>query len=200
MRRRGHVYLFARAPMIGAVKRRLAAGIGDAEAWRFYRRTTAVVLDRIAGDPRWHTWIAVTPDRFARSGRFWPGAVRRVPQGSGDLGHRMARALRRFPHAPALIVGSDVPDLSADHIARAFAALGRAEFVFGPATDGGFWLVGARAPGRLPDLFHGVRWSSPHALDDTLARLGRRRVALLETLDDVDDAAALARRGDEVNL
>ncbi len=186
----GQVYLFARAPMVGAVKRRLAADIGDMAAWRFYRDTTRDVLRRIAADPRWRTSLSVTPDRFAAAGRFWPAGVERLPQGPGDLGRRMARGLKRFPDRPAVIVGSDIPALSADHIAAAFAALRRHDMVFGPAADGGYWLVGARRPGRLGRLFENVRWSSPHALKDTLAGLKPgRRVAFLEMLEDVDNGA-----------
>ena len=81
------------------------------------------------------------------------------------------------------------------HIARAFALLGGHDLVFGPARDGGFWLVGARRGRPLPrSLFDGVRWSTPTALADTLAGLPRYvTTALVDTLDDVDDAAALRR-------
>ena len=61
--------------------------------------------------------------------------------------------------------------VTAARIAEAFALLGRHDLVFGPAADGGFWLVGCRH--RPPD-FGEVRWSSPHALEDTLANLPRR--------------------------
>ncbi|NQU71225.1 MAG: glycosyltransferase [Rhodospirillales bacterium] len=194
MKRAGHVYLFARAPMIGAVKRRLAADIGDPAAWRFYRETTRDVLRRIAVDPRWWTSLSVTPDRFAETGRFWPSGVQRIPQGYGDLGQRMTRALKRYPDRPAVIVGSDIPAVSADHIAAAFEALRTHDLVFGPAADGGYWLVGARTPGRLGRLFGNVRWSGPHALTDTLAGLKpSRRVAFLDVLEDVDDGPGLER-------
>ena len=190
---RANLIMFARAPMVGMVKRRLAADIGALAAQRFYARTTATVLARLAGDRRWRTWLAVTPDRFAAAGRFWPGTVRRLPQGNGDLGRRMARAMRRFPGAPAVLVGSDIPDLGPAQVAAAFAALGSHDAVLGPAADGGYWLVGLRDGRALPGMFDGVRWSTPHALADTLANLRRRRVALLETLDDIDDGADLRR-------
>jgi len=189
----GQVYMFVRAPMIGVGKRRLAADIGDMAAWRFSRHTTRDVLRRISDDPRWQTTLSVTPDRFASSGRFWPANLPRTPQGQGDLGRRMVRALKRHPHNPAIIVGSDIPALSADHIAAAFQALCTHDLVFGPAGDGGYWLVGARIPGRLGRLFQNVRWSSPRALEDTLAGLKpSRRVAVLDVLDDVDDGADYA--------
>lgn len=188
-----HLVVFARAPRLGAVKRRLAAGIGAVAARGFYVETTRALLRRVTGDTRWRSVIAVTPDAAARRGRHWPGSVARLSQGHGDLGARMERAMLRFPGRKVVLVGSDIPDLSADHIRRALGALGRADLVFGPAADGGYWLVGAR-DGRLArGLFRGVRWSSPRALSDTLDNAPARRVAMLEMLHDIDDAADLER-------
>ncbi|HTZ78368.1 MAG TPA: DUF2064 domain-containing protein, partial [Stellaceae bacterium] len=92
-------------------------------------------------------------------------------------------------------VGSDIPDIAPRHIAAAFRALGRSDAVFGPAEDGGYWLVGLRRSPRVPaGLFADVRWSSAHALADTRASLPRKfEVALLEMLEDVDDGAAYER-------
>jgi glycosyltransferase A (GT-A) superfamily protein (DUF2064 family) len=90
-----------------------------------------------------------------------------------------------------VLVGGDIPGLAARHIASAFRQLGGHDLVFGPAGDGGFWLVGARRPARLPQLFSNVRWSQPYALADTLAGLPRRvTVGFVERLEDVDDAEA----------
>jgi rSAM/selenodomain-associated transferase 1 len=190
-----HLVIMVKAPQLGAVKSRLGREIGAAAALSFYRATTAALLKRLGGDPRWRCWLAVTPDRFAKGRAFWPRRLARLPQGRGDLGQRMARPLRRLPPGPVVIVGSDIPSLSAAHVARAFAALGHHDLVFGPAEDGGYWLVGARRrPPPPPDLFRAVRWSSAHALADTLANLGPRfRVALVDTLSDVDTAADYAR-------
>ena len=93
---------------------------------------------------------------------------------------------------PAATAISDIPAVTARHIAAAFRLLGNHENVFGPAADGGFWLVGARRVPHLPPLFGTVRWSGPHALADVLANLPRRvSVGFAARLDDVDDAAAL---------
>ncbi len=199
-----HLVVFARAPRLGAVKRRLAADIGDVAAWQFYRRTLARVLRRIAPDPRWRSWLSVTPDRFARASGIWRFSGSRlprlIPQGAGDLGQRMARPLADLPPGPVVIVGCDIPDLDRTHIARAFAVLGRHDAVFGPAEDGGYWLVGARRRPRVPDLFARVRWSSPHALADTRANLAPGQSAvLIDLLRDIDDGAAYeAWRRDQV--
>jgi len=189
-----HLVLFARAPMRGAVKTRLAADIGKDAALAFYRRTLHDVLWRLGRDARWQTWLAVTPDRAAYDPPLWPAVpgVALIPQGGGDLGARMARPLRELPPGPVVIVGSDIPDLGPGHVMDAFAALGRHDMVFGPAADGGYWLVGARRSPVVPHgLFENIRWSSPHALSDTLAGLpSHHRVGMLGELDDIDDGAA----------
>ena len=192
-RMRGHLVVMARAPRLGAVKRRLARDVGALEAWRFYRATTAGLLRALARDPRWRTWLALTPDRAARGRAPWPAPCNVVAQGPGDLGARMGRLLRALPPGPVVIVGSDIPGLGPGHVARAFRRLGANDWVLGPAADGGYWLIGARRRPALRPPFARVRWSGPHALADTLANLAGARVALLEELTDIDTGADLAR-------
>jgi rSAM/selenodomain-associated transferase 1 len=185
---RNHLVIFAKAPRIGTVKTRLAhgvEGIGRLEAWRFYWGQTQRLLRNVGHDPRWRTVLAVTPDRAAAKG-FWPGGMQRVPQGHGGLGARMARVFDRLPPGPAVIVGSDIPGVRRDHIAQAFRALAHHDAVFGPAADGGYWLVGLSRRRAAPGVFRNVRWSTRHALADTLVNLRGRRVAMLEQLSDVD--------------
>jgi glycosyltransferase A (GT-A) superfamily protein (DUF2064 family) len=103
----------------------------------------------------------------------------------------MANCLIGFGHHPALIVGSDIPDIDRRHVAAAFDKLRRNELVFGPSDDGGYWLVGAAQGARVGNLFNDVRWSTEHALADTLANVRQGvRVAMLEPLADIDDGAA----------
>ncbi len=178
----------AKAPRRGAVKRRLAAAIGEGEALRFYRSCLAHSLMRLARDRRWLTLIAVTPDSDVFSSLFpsWPG-VRRVPQGRGGLGERMQRLFDRLPPGPAVLVGGDIPAMRPMEIARAFRLLGSADIVLGPARDGGYWLVGMRRIPHVLKPFASVRWSSEHALADTLANLKGKRVAFAAPLADVDE-------------
>jgi rSAM/selenodomain-associated transferase 1 len=189
-----HLVVFARAPMRGTVKSRLAADIGKDAALAFYRRTLHNLLWRLGRDPRWTTWLSVTPDGSASNSAFWPPVpgLQVVPQGLGDLGVRMARPMREFPPGPVLVVGSDIPDIAPEYVMAGFAALGQHDMVFGPAGDGGYWLVGAACRRPIPrGLFADIRWSSEHALSDTLASLpGDARVAMLGELDDIDDGAA----------
>jgi uncharacterized protein len=186
--------LFVRAPLLGSGKRRLARDIGDVAALRFERAMIALLLRRLAKDRRWRPRLAVTPDKDRRRAGCWRRGVEAVGQGAGDLGIRMRRALETCPPGPVVLVGADIPALDARHVAAAFRLLGSHDLVFGPAGDGGFWLVGARHPRRLPPLFERVRWSGPDALADTLAGLPRRiTVGYAEQLEDVDDGDAYRR-------
>jgi uncharacterized protein len=185
------VIVFARAPRYGAVKTRLAKDIGPAEALRFYRSALARLLRRIGRDGRWDVVLSVTPDGAARGS--WPAGTRVTPQGGGDLGRRMVRALLHARPRPAVVIGSDIPALTNAHLAAAFRALGSASMAFGPASDGGYWLIGARPSAPLPRaILDGVRWSSPHALRDSIAKVPGG-VVLDAVLDDVDDGAAYKR-------
>jgi rSAM/selenodomain-associated transferase 1 len=188
---RCRLVVMAKTPVAGAVKTRLAREVGVAEATRFARHAGAALLGRIGFDPRWQTILAVAPDASIAS-RCWPHRVSRIRQGGGDLGARMQRIFGSLPPGPALIVGTDVPGITPGHIAQAFRLLGRHDAVFGPAADGGYWLVGSKRRPRVLPIFTGVRWSSPHALADTLANLRGRSVGFVATLRDVDDASGMA--------
>ena len=189
-----HLIVFARAPALGTGKRRLARDIGDLAALRFERLMLMRLLRRLGRDRRWRLRLAVTPDRARLRPRLWPRGVPIAGQGGGDLGERMRRALAAYPPGPAVLVGTDIPALGAQHIADAFRLLGNHDLVFGPAADGGFWLIGARRSPRLPPLFGEVRWSSAQALDDALANLPRHLlVGLVATLQDVDDGVSFRR-------
>jgi uncharacterized protein len=186
--------LFLRAPALGAGKRRLAREIGDVPALRFERQMLALLLRRLARDRRWQVRIAVTPDRAHLRLPRRRREIRTVGQGGGDLGARMRRAILACPPGPVVLVGADIPALAAAHVAAAFCLLGARELVFGPAEDGGFWLVGARRRPRPPPLFGAVRWSTRDALADTLANLPRgTEIGFVERLADVDDADAYRR-------
>jgi rSAM/selenodomain-associated transferase 1 len=190
-----HLILFAKAPKVGTVKSRLAKDIGLVPAWRFYEQTLRQLITRLSNGPGWSTSIAVTPDEFVPEALRVlqiPDGVSVVPQGAGDLGIRMAGVLDRYPGMARILVGVDIPAIQAAHIDEAFDRLSGTDLIFGPAVDGGFWLVGSRLP-RLPTgLFDNVHWSTAHALADTLKNVpATARVSTASTLADVDDKAAL---------
>lgn len=178
-------------PRPGRVKTRLGRDIGMVGAAWWFRRQAGSLIRRLR-DPRWQIVLAVSPDREGLSSRIWPPDLPRAPQGRGDLGQRMTRMLRGMPKGSVCLIGADIPGITRAHIARAFDTLGPSQFVFGPAHDGGYWLVGAQRYAALPAaLFTDVRWSTEHALDDTLASVPGCRVAMIDTLRDVDTVADL---------
>jgi glycosyltransferase A (GT-A) superfamily protein (DUF2064 family) len=155
---RRRLVVMAKVPVAGGAKTRLSRETGVATAIRFARQAAAALLQRVAPDPRWHTILAVSPDAGPAS-RGWPRGIPRVGQGRGDLGRRMQHIMECTPPGPVVIVGTDVPGITPGDIAEAFRRLGRHDAVFGPAADGGYWLVGLKRRPRLLHPFASVRWS-----------------------------------------
>lgn len=179
------LFIVAKAPIMGRAKTRLAADIGPVHAKRIYRSLMAQVL-RQTRDPRWETVLAVTPPHLLGHVPDWEGFAQ-IPQVSGSLSPRLATLFAR--KGPILTIGTDCPQVDSTDISNAFRALKSKSYVFGPASDGGFWLMGANGP--LPYwFFDGVRWSHDETLADVKARAGED-FAELRTLTDVDDLKAL---------
>lgn len=184
------IVVFARPPLPSLGKTRLAAAIGAVAASRVAEILLEHTLVAAAGAGR-RTVLAL-----AGSPEGWraPDGFEVEGQGPGGLGERMAAAFaRRFAEGQrrVVLVGADCPAMSPSRFDRAFSALDRTAVVLGPATDGGYWLVGQRAPGV--DLFSGVVYSSPETLAATRARLAERKLGWseLEVLADVDTRADL---------
>lgn len=192
----GRVLVFARWPVLGRVKSRLAAGIGAEAALAVYRELLAITHDAVAqaGVPS-TVWLADEVGPLLNENEAWLQRDARLQALGGDLGYRMAEAFAAAFAEGAkqvVIIGTDCPGLRASHLIGALTHLGEADLVLGPATDGGYYLLGLRAP--CAKLFERKAWSTATVLADTLAdaqRLGLR-VALLPPLRDVDDAADLA--------
>ncbi|MEM7423060.1 MAG: DUF2064 domain-containing protein [Pseudomonadota bacterium] len=137
----------AKFPQAGRVKTRLGRVAGSTAAAWWYRHQLAGLIRRLGRDPRWETVLYVTPDRASG---LWTGGLTCRPQGSGNLGQRMMEALGAEAPGRTVLIGSDIPDISPVAVHRAFRAMGRADAVFGPATDGGYWLIGLARPGSQP--------------------------------------------------
>jgi uncharacterized protein len=190
---RCRVIVFARAPVPGRAKTRLipalgAQGAADLAARLTERALAAAKAARIGPVELWCAPDASHPF-FADCARRY--GVARRPQGRGDLGRRMHRALSG--PAPAILIGSDIPAMTPRYLRRAARALARRDVVFGPAGDGGYVLIGLRAP--QPSLFAGVSWGAPTVLAQTRRRIERAglRARELATLYDVDRPADLNR-------
>lgn len=190
---RPKLVVMVKEPRPGRVKTRLGRDIGlTTSAW-WFRHQTRGLLRRIE-DPRWDTVLAVSPDIEGMGSHIWPSHLPRVAQGRGDLGDRMGRILRGLSAGPLCIIGADIPGITRARINEAFRALGKHEAVFGPAPDGGYWLIGMkRARPALPSILQNVRWSSEHALADSARSLGDVSIARVASLQDVDTVEDLKR-------
>ncbi|MBI5720254.1 MAG: TIGR04282 family arsenosugar biosynthesis glycosyltransferase [Burkholderiales bacterium] len=199
------VIVFARAPIAGQAKTRLAGGLGAAGAAALAERMLVHAVAQAAAAGCEGLELCVTPDGaahpvFVELGRAHP-ALRITGQGEGDLGERMARALERTLrlHRAALLMGTDAPGLDAAMIRQAGAAVTAVEAVgavtpvgaghdavFVPALDGGYALVGLARP--APELFAGMAWSTPQVMQHTRARAARAglRIAELAPVADID--------------
>ena len=191
MKFKNHLIIFSKVPRYAGVKKRLAKGIGQVAARKFYAKTSTDIIKIISNNRVWQTILCVTPDDAALQCRFWKEAKDRIPQGHGNLGERMERALLQFPNQPVIIVGSDIPEISQNIIKEAFSLAKRSDLVFGPSSDGGYWLVGARIGSLTRGLFKNVRWSTENALADTLKNTGIKRTVFVNELDDIDDVTDL---------
>ena len=183
------VYIFAKPPRMGLSKTRLARSLNRSGARRIARFTLERSL-KAASDPRWTAVISTTPlaslsAEFTASGRGLP----RMLQGPGTLGDRLSRAFASAPPGPVIFIGGDAPDISSALIWRAVKETRPGTAVVGPATDGGFWLLGLWKGLKPETPFQNVRWSTEHALADVISNLpGRTRVHRLPKLMDIDEA------------
>lgn len=187
------VVIYSRPPVAGVTKTRLAVSIGIEAA----ARVADVLLEhtltaaRVSG-AEVRLALSAAPDLAWAAGL----GVTWELQPTGGLGERMAGTFAARFRAGArrvVLIGSDCAGLDSGHLEHAFAALAEVPCVLGPAADGGYWLVGQRAPGY--DLFSGVTFSVPDTLEQTRRRLRSQGVDWQELVElhDIDTAADLAR-------
>lgn len=198
-----HLGLFAKYWQPGAVKTRLAKGIGAERASSLYRNFLATTLSRFReiGDAR--SVVVWPPDRlddFADlAGEHWS----LTEQCSGDLGDRMRahfQAVLPSASSGAVLIGTDSPTLPIEFVAMAFEFLAAKEqVVLGPSDDGGYYLIGIR--GNIPNLFGNIAWSTDEVFGQTVAVLESAGVpyAILPKWYDVDDVTDLRRLAEELN-
>jgi rSAM/selenodomain-associated transferase 1 len=187
--KQGTVLVFLKNPEPGKVKTRLAAALGPERAAQLYRQWIGLVLEKLqpirqqakvigffVGGPEvyFREWHHLADD-------WWP-------QPQGDLGDRLEAgfALAHQAEGPVLAVGTDCLELDSALVCEAFAALEDHDAVFGPAADGGYYLVGTSR--HLPEFFAGIRWSSMSTLEDHRLRCREQgwSAALLATRHDLD--------------
>ncbi len=200
------VCLILKAPREGTVKTRLARDIGPERATAIYR--ALVEHQARAIPPGWDPAVHFSPSDAGMEMRAWlkpllPASARFVPQCEGDLGCRLAHVVGvEFQRGAerVFLIGGDCPGLSRDYFLEADKRLIEVDIVIGPATDGGYVLLGLKAPHVA--LFETIAWSTSAVLEQTLAVASHHSlsVGLLPALEDIDDAAGLKRQSEIYSL
>lgn len=192
------IALLLKAPRQGDVKTRLAATMGEAAAVSIYRQLAERQVRALPAD--WPVTIHYAPANAGPEIRQWLDQHGRGlgyrPQGEGDLGARLTAVFAAEFACDAravLAIGGDCPALDGTLLLTAAQALTQADVVLGPALDGGYYLIGLKAP--CPVLFAGIPWSTAAVLAQTRLRIQRQNLRMVElpVLEDVDDAASWAR-------
>lgn len=188
--------VFAKAPQPGAAKTRLIPALGAEGAANLARRMLAHTLQQAlaAGAGPVELCMSPAPGDIAWQGVELPAGVTCTAQGEGDLGQRMARAVARATaQGPVLLFGTDCPALTAAHLMEADRQLARHDAVLLPVADGGYILIGLKAP--CPELFTDMPWSTPAVAAETLRRMAALGLRVWQgpTLHDIDEPADLAR-------
>lgn len=185
------VIVFAKAPVPGFAKTRLAAAIGDERAARLAGRMLDETLRQTLAAAVGPVELCCAPDAshavFEQAGISYP--VRLTEQGDGDLGVRMRRACERAleRHAQVLLIGTDAPQLRAEHLHQAASMLASHDAVFVPVWDGGYVLVGLSRGEHMP--FAGIAWGTSQVMRQTRERLADLGMRWMEmpALHDVDE-------------
>ena len=177
--------IFTRNPELGKVKTRLATTIGDAAALEVYHKLLEHTVDITQ---------TLKVDKFVfyseqiQENDHWDTTIyyKELQKGT-NLGERMHHAfelLFKKGYRQIIIVGSDIFELTTKNIQEAFTGLDTANFVVGPALDGGYYLLGMNTLNK--SLFKHKKWGTSTVLKATLKNLANEKVALLATKNDID--------------
>jgi len=178
------VIVFVKNIKLGTVKTRLAKTIGDLGAFEVYTelvKLTEKATENLGVDKRIYFSNRIVEDQ-------WKGELKSVQYGN-DLGDRMSNAFKDgfdAGYKRIVLIGSDLPDINSNHIINGLKALEEKDVVFGPAEDGGYYLVGMS---QLEEtIFTDKPWSQPQLLTQTLQELQKNNVSvsILDTLNDID--------------
>lgn len=192
------IIIFIRNPELGKVKTRLATSVGDDKALHIYvellRHTREVCSEVVCNRYLYYSdTINHTDD--------WSDAlfIKRL-QSSGDLGVKMQSAFEEVLNETdkVIIIGSDSPQISPDHINGAYEALDNHDVVIGPTYDGGYYLLGMKKMHK--SLFQDIAWSTESVFDQTVAKFNKESLSykVLDQLADIDYAEDWKKWGWEI--
>ncbi len=196
------ILLFINAPVRGRVKSRLAAVIGEETAVELYKNFILDTIDTVKKTGYPFRICYYPPDAGPAVSSWLAGQYRLFPQQGSELGERMENAfIRCFSEGfeRAVLIGSDLPDLVPAVLQAAMASLAEHDAVIGPASDGGYYLIGFHKHTLAPRVFHGIPWSTGTVFQETMAILHSSALAVHQApkwndVDTVEDLRALCKR------
>ena len=177
--------IFTRNPELGKVKTRLAKSVGDESALKIYTfllKHTVEITENLNVDK-----YVFYSENIHKNDIWNSDLFRKKLQNGNDLGERMQNAFSEIfgmGYEKAIIIGSDMFDLSKKDLEAAYDALQTTQFVIGPATDGGYYLLGMKELNA--EVFKNKNWGTSTVLEETLANLKEKKYVLLEERNDVD--------------
>jgi rSAM/selenodomain-associated transferase 1 len=191
--------IFAKAPIAGQVKTRLCPPLTLEQAAELAGCFLIDAVERACSLPGVDVYIAFSPAESEPLFRaLLPFPVLYLAQRGNSLGERELNIfldLQQKTPSRIVLIGSDIPTLPTSHLQEAFGKLAdtHCDAVFGPSSDGGYYLIGMRK--AYPQLFENITWSTPTVMDETLAQAQKHHlnVALVPQWYDVDDESDLAR-------
>ena len=187
--------IFTRYPEAKKTKTRLIPVLGAEGAANLHRQLTETIITQVKELQEVLIEVHFTGGNQQLMQAWLGENITYRQQTEGDLGKRMATAFQTAFNSgieKAVIIGSDCPALNSQIITEAFAALSQHELVLGPATDGGYYLIGLKR--LIPELFTGINWGTSEVLQQTVAIAENLKLAVsyLTTLSDVDRPEDLA--------
>lgn len=186
--------VFLKYPEEKKVKTRLAKDIGYRRAMELYRETASFVADSFSGQKNWKTFFFYTPEERREDILEWLGGRDAFffAQEGESLGQRMSRAFGKcfsLGFGNVVIIGTDCVMITEEDVETAFSLLSGGDFeaVLGPATDGGYYLLGLR--GETAAVFRDMRWSTSRVFEETVRRMEENglRHAVMRELADIDE-------------
>lgn len=177
--------IFTRNPELGKVKTRLAKTVGDQSALKIYKFLLNHTVD-ITKNLNVDKYVFYSEDIHRND--IWDADIfKKKLQSGNDLGERMKNAFSEIfdlGYEKVIIVGSDIFDLDKNDIGAAYEALQTNQYVIGPATDGGYYLLGMKEINS--EVFQNKKWGTNTVLESTLEDLKNEKYVLLEERNDVD--------------
>lgn len=182
------IIIFIKNPVLGKVKTRLAATIGNERALKIYKSLVAHTIDAVE-ESKADVFLFFSDSVEENMATENPRCIKKIQSGK-NLGERISNAFDEvfgLLYQKVLIIGTDCPGINLKLIDKAFAALENSDVVMGPAADGGYYLLGMNKPYRL--LFQKINWSTSTVFNETISRCNESELkyALLEVLHDVDE-------------